>query len=72
VQPLVLRTTLAHVLTALTVQPTLLSLPLTIVQKDSIARKEAHGLNLVLLGNLLIRRQPANVRFVRPDISACH
>ena len=54
---------------ALTAQPTLVSLPHTIVPGVSTARKEVHGLNRAPLGSLQIRLQPANVRFVHPDIS---
>ena len=68
---LVLRTTVVHVPMALTAQPTLVSLPRTIVPEVSTARREVHGLNRVLLGSLQIRHQPANVRFVHPDISVC-
>jgi hypothetical protein len=56
----------------LTVRLTPVPLPLTIVPGVSTARKVVHDLNLVLLGNLQIRRQPVNVKIVHLGISACH
>ena len=68
----VLQTIVVHVLTAFTVQQTLLPLPHTIVQKAIIARREVQTRSLVIQDNSQTQPQPALVRFVRPDISAYH
>lgn len=70
-QPLVWRTTVARVPTALTALPSQIFLRPTIVQEVFIALKEAHDPSLVLPACLLIQPRLANVKFVCVDISAC-